>query len=91
MIKCFERSTVERIKENSNEVSRCLFILLLIANANGVGRVEKKARQGGMASGEDGETRKKPSVDFFYCFQTLRQPSKGVSDWSICAPAMTNS
>ena len=26
MIKCFERSTVERIEENSNDVSRCLFI-----------------------------------------------------------------
>ena len=26
MIKCFERSTVERIEENSNDLSRCLFI-----------------------------------------------------------------
>ena len=26
MIKCFERSTVERIVENSNDLSRCLFI-----------------------------------------------------------------
>ena len=26
VIKCFERSTVERIEENSNELSRCLFI-----------------------------------------------------------------
>ena len=26
MIKCFEKSTVERIEENSNDVSRCLFI-----------------------------------------------------------------
>ena len=26
MIKCFERSTVERIEENSNDVSRCLFM-----------------------------------------------------------------
>ena len=26
MIKCFERSTVERVEENSNDVSRCLFI-----------------------------------------------------------------
>ena len=25
MIKCFERSTVERIEENSNDLSRCLF------------------------------------------------------------------
>ena len=25
VIKCFERSTVERIEENSNDVSRCLF------------------------------------------------------------------
>ena len=26
VIKCFEKSTVERIEENSNDVSRCLFI-----------------------------------------------------------------
>ena len=26
VIKCFERSTVERIEENSNDLSRCLFI-----------------------------------------------------------------
>ncbi len=26
VIKCFERSTVERIEENSNDMSRCLFI-----------------------------------------------------------------
>ena len=26
LIKCFERSTVERIEENSNDLSRCLFI-----------------------------------------------------------------
>ena len=26
MIKCFERSTVERTEENSNDLSRCLFI-----------------------------------------------------------------
>ena len=26
MIKCFERSTVERIEENSNDLSRCLFM-----------------------------------------------------------------
>ena len=26
MIKCFERSTVERIEEDSNDVSCCLFI-----------------------------------------------------------------
>ena len=26
MIKCFERSTVERIGENSNDLSRCLYI-----------------------------------------------------------------
>ena len=26
VIKCFERSTVERIEEISNDVSRCLFI-----------------------------------------------------------------
>ena len=26
LIKCFERSTVERIEENLNDVSRCLFI-----------------------------------------------------------------
>ena len=26
IIKCFERSTVERIEENSNDLSRCLFI-----------------------------------------------------------------
>ena len=26
MIKCFERSAVKRIEENSNDVSRCLFI-----------------------------------------------------------------
>ena len=26
VIKCFERSTVERIEENSNDVSRCLFV-----------------------------------------------------------------
>ena len=27
MIKCFERSTVERIEENSNDVSRCFIYL----------------------------------------------------------------
>ena len=26
VIKCFERSTVQRIEENSNDLSRCLFI-----------------------------------------------------------------
>ena len=26
VIKCFERSTVERIEENTNDLSRCLFI-----------------------------------------------------------------
>ena len=26
VIKCFERSTVERVEENSNDSSRCLFI-----------------------------------------------------------------
>ena len=26
VIKCFERSTVERIEENSNDLSRCLFL-----------------------------------------------------------------
>ena len=25
VIKCFERSTVERIEENSNDLSRCLY------------------------------------------------------------------
>ena len=32
VIKCFERSTVERIEENSNDVSRCLFYLYDNAN-----------------------------------------------------------
>ena len=64
-------------------MSRCLFILLVIVNANGVGRVEKKARQGGMAEWGRRRDEKKPSVDSFECFQTLRQPSNGVPDWSI--------
>ena len=65
MIKCFERSIVERIEENSNDVSRCLFVLLVIANANGVGRVEKKARQGDMAEWGRRRDEKKPSADSF--------------------------
>ena len=34
VIKCFERSTVERIKENSNDVSRCLIIRLCSTKIN---------------------------------------------------------
>ena len=30
-IKCFERSTVERIEENSNDASCCLFIRLVVS------------------------------------------------------------
>ena len=30
VIKCFERSTAERIEENSNDLSRCLFIRTII-------------------------------------------------------------
>ena len=31
VIKCIERSTVERIEENSNDVSRSLFIRLVVS------------------------------------------------------------
>ena len=31
VIKCFERSTVERIEENSNDLSRCLFIRTIMS------------------------------------------------------------
>ena len=31
VIKCFDRSTVERIEENSNDVSHCLFIRLVVS------------------------------------------------------------
>ena len=30
MIKCFERSTVERIEDNSNDMSHCLFICTIM-------------------------------------------------------------
>ena len=53
----------------------------VIANANGVGRVDKKGDRVVWPSGEEGESRKKPSADSSYLFQTLRQPSNGVPDW----------
>ena len=52
MIKYFERSTVERIEENSNGLSRCLFIRYTHNTAKGNKKVidrEKKPHYTGMA------------------------------------------
>ena len=47
-IKCFKRSTVERIEENSNDVSRCLFIRLVVSMGKWRGE-EQNRKEGEMA------------------------------------------
>ena len=44
VIECFERSTVERIGENSNDVSRCLFIRLVYLNGNNAAEGENNIK-----------------------------------------------
>ena len=65
-IKCFERSTVERIEENSNDVSRCLFYLYDLMQINthkyGHGEMRNKKlinRGNDITQGKEGEKRKK--------------------------------
>ena len=45
MIKCFERSTVERIEENSNDVSRC-FIFLYRRNTHNTAIAKEEHKTG---------------------------------------------